>query len=74
MTRLRTYLTDQKLWSEDEEKAWAEECGKRIDVEINAYLETPVQPVEAMFDYLYADMPPDVQAHRAAVLAAEGRS
>ncbi|MDQ3510391.1 MAG: pyruvate dehydrogenase (acetyl-transferring) E1 component subunit alpha [Pseudomonadota bacterium] len=74
MTRLRTYLTDQKLWSADEEKDWAEECGKRIDVEINAYLETPVQPVEAMFDYLYADMPPDVQAHRAAALAAEGRS
>lgn len=74
MTRLRTYLTANKLWSEDEEKAWAEECGKRVDVEINAYLETPVQPVEAMFDYLYADMPPDVQAHRAAVLAAEGRA
>jgi len=72
--RLRTYLTAHKLWSQDEEKAWAEECGKRIDVEINAYLETPVQPVEAMFDYLYADMPPDVQAHRAAVLAAEGRA
>jgi pyruvate dehydrogenase E1 component alpha subunit len=72
--RLRNYLTAQKVWSEAEEKAWAEECGKRVDVEINAYLETPVQPVEAMFDYLYADMPPDVQAHRAAVLAAEGRS
>jgi len=72
--RLRTYLTAHKLWSEDEEKAWAEECGKRVDIEINAYLETPVQPVEAMFDFLYADMPPDVQAHRAAVLAAEGRA
>jgi len=72
--RLRTYLTAQKLWSEDEEKAWAEDCGKRVDVEINAYLETPVQPVEAMFDHLYADMPPDVAAHRAAALALEGRA
>ncbi len=73
ITRLRTYLTAQGVWSEDEEKAWAEECGKRVDVEINAYLETPVQPVEAMFDYLYADMPPDVAAQRAYVLAQEGR-
>ena len=72
--RLRTYLTAHKLWSEKEEKAWAEECGKRVDVEINAYLETPVQPVEAMFDFLYADMPPDVRAHRDAVIALEKRA
>lgn len=71
--RLRTYLTTKGVWDEDQEKAWAEECASRVDVEINAYLETPVQPVEAMFDYLYADMPADVQAHRAAVLAQEGR-
>ncbi len=71
--RLRTYLTAQGVWDDAQEKAWAEECAKKVDVEINAYLETPVQPVEAMFDYLYADMPADVQAHRAAVLAQEGR-
>src|SRR5688572_8541127 len=72
--RLRTYLTAMGVWNDAEEKSWAEECGKRVDEEINAYLNTPVQPVEAMFDYLYADMPPDVQAHRAAALALEGRS
>jgi pyruvate dehydrogenase E1 component alpha subunit len=73
MTRLRTFLTAQKLWSDADEQTWIEECGKRVDVEINAYLETPVQPVEAMFDYLYADMPADVQAQRAFALAQEGR-
>ncbi len=62
--RLRKYLTDLKLWDEDQEKAWLEECGKVVDTEINAYLETPVQPVEAMFDYLYGDMPADVLAQR----------
>ena len=72
--RLRTYLTAQGVWNEELEKAWAEECGAKVDVEINAYLETPVQPVEAMFDYLYADMPPDVRAHRDAALALEGRA
>ncbi|MBF6024971.1 pyruvate dehydrogenase (acetyl-transferring) E1 component subunit alpha [Lysobacter niastensis] len=71
--RLRNYLTAQGVWSEAEEKAWAEECGKVVDVEINAYLETPVQPVEAMFDYLYADPPPDLLAQRAFALAQEGR-
>ena len=72
--RLRKFLVDQKLWDEAQEKAWVEECGKQVDVEINAYLETPVQPVEAMFDYLYADMPADVMAQRDAAIAQEKRA
>lgn len=71
--RLRTYLTAQGVWNEDMEKAWADECAAKVDVEINAYLETPVQPVEAMFDHLYADMPVDLQQQRAQALAREGR-
>ena len=74
MTRLRTYLTAQKLWDEDQEKAWIADCTQRIDVEINAYLELKVQPVEAMFDYLYADPPPDLLEQRAKAIAAEGRA
>jgi pyruvate dehydrogenase E1 component alpha subunit len=69
MLRLRKYLTAQKLWDEDQEKAWAEECAKAIDIELNAYLETPVQPVEAMFDYLYGDPPPDLLEQRATAMA-----
>ncbi len=72
--RLRKFLTDQNLWDDAQEKAWIEECGKLVDVEINAYLETPVQPVEAMFDYLYGDMPADVLAQREQAIAAEKRA
>jgi pyruvate dehydrogenase E1 component alpha subunit len=74
LLRLRTYLTDAGVWSEAEEAAWIEECGQRVDVEINAYLETPVQPVEAMFDHLYADMPADLQAQRQQAIEREGRA
>ena len=73
MTRLRTWLTAQGAWSEADEAAWKEECGARVDEEVNAYLNTPVQPVEAMFDYLYADPPPELLQQRAAAIAAEGR-
>ena len=45
-----------------------------MDVEINAYLETPVQPVEAMFDYLYAELPEELRAQRAEAIALEGRA
>jgi pyruvate dehydrogenase E1 component alpha subunit len=69
--RLRKFLTDAGLWDEAQEQAWIAECGQRVDEEINAYLQTPVQPVEAMFDYLYADMPPDLLAQRAAAIALE---
>jgi pyruvate dehydrogenase E1 component alpha subunit len=71
--RLRSWLTRQKLWDETQEKAWSEDCAKRVDVEINAYLETRTQPVEAMFDYLYAELPADLAGQRADALKWEGR-
>lgn len=74
MTRLRAWLTAEKVWDEAQEKAWIEECGRLVDIEINAYLETAVQPVEAMFDYLYADPPPDLLEQRAAAIALEKRA
>ena len=73
ITRLRTFLINEKCWSEAEETAWKEECGRLVDIEVNAYLETKVQPVEAMFDYLYGDMPADVLAQRADAIAWEKR-
>lgn len=71
--RLRSYLIREKLWSDAEETAWKEECNRLSDIEVNAYLETKVQPVEAMFDYLYAELPHDVAAQRAEALAWEKR-
>ena len=73
MTRLRTYLTNAKLWDEAQEKTWAEECGKKVDIEIDAYLNTKTQPVEAMFDYLYAELPADLAAQRADAISWEKR-
>ena len=61
------------MWDEAQEKVWAEECGKRVDAEINAYLESKVQPVEAMFDYLYADPPAELLAQREDAIAREQR-
>ena len=73
MLRLRKYLTAAGVWSEEEETAWVAECGTRVDEEVNLYLNTPVQPVEAMFDFLYADPPPDLLAQRAQAIALEKR-
>jgi 2-oxoisovalerate dehydrogenase E1 component alpha subunit len=72
-SRLRTFLISEGMWSEKEEAAWKEECNALSDIEVNAYLETKVQPVEAMFDHLYGDMPHDVAEQRADALKWEGR-
>ena len=73
LLRLRTWLTAQGAWSEADEAAWLEECRARVDAEVDAYLATPAQPVEAMFDHLYADPPPELLAQRAAAVALEAR-
>ncbi|KAF1686690.1 pyruvate dehydrogenase (acetyl-transferring) E1 component subunit alpha [Pseudoxanthomonas broegbernensis] len=71
IARLRAWLTTQGAWSAEEEAAWKAECERLIGIEVDAYLATPSQPVEAMFDHLYADPPPDVLAQRAAAIALE---
>ena len=71
--RLRKFLTDEGVWSEKLEAEWKEECNRLSDIEVNAYLETKTQPVEAMFDFLYGDMPHDVAEQRADALKWEGR-
>jgi pyruvate dehydrogenase E1 component alpha subunit len=71
--RLRKFLTAEGVWNEQMEAEWKEECNRLSDIEVNAYLETKAQPVEAMFDYLYGEMPHDVAAQRAEALAWEKR-
>ncbi len=66
--RLRAWLSAEGMWSEAEETAWLAECNARVDEEINAYLATAAQPSEAIFDFVYADMPPDLVLQRAALL------
>jgi pyruvate dehydrogenase E1 component alpha subunit len=71
--RLRKFLTDEGVWDEKQESAWKEECNRLTDIEVNAYLETKTQPVEAMFDFMFAELPHDLAAQRAEALAWEKR-
>jgi 2-oxoisovalerate dehydrogenase E1 component alpha subunit len=73
VSRLRNWLSAQKLWDASQEQAWAQQCARDIDAEVDAYLNTPVQPVEAMFDHLYSELPPELLAQRATAIALEQR-
>ena len=71
LPRLRRYLEAEKLWSKAREDEWQAECAAAVDAEVNAYLETRAQPVSAMFDYVFAELPHDLAEQRAQALAAE---
>ena len=74
LKRLRKYLEALGHWDEAKEQAWKEQCGREVDLEVNAYLETRSQPIEAIFDYLYAELPHDLREQRAQAIALEGRT
>lgn len=74
VARLKTYLAGIGAWSKDDEHGLIEDCNSKIDAAVEAYEAIPPQPAEAMFDYLYAELPADLVAQREAVIAAAGRN
>ncbi|MGH8151732.1 MAG: pyruvate dehydrogenase (acetyl-transferring) E1 component subunit alpha [Rhodanobacteraceae bacterium] len=71
--RLRTWLEAKKAWNKKKEDALQHECDEWMDNEVNAYLETGAQPVSAIFDYTFAELPPDLMKQRAEAIALEQR-
>lgn len=65
LRRLRAWLVAQGWWDEEQERAWLTQCRQYVDAEVEAYLSTPRQPIRSMFEYVYAEMPADLQAQLA---------
>ncbi|MDT8449981.1 MAG: pyruvate dehydrogenase (acetyl-transferring) E1 component subunit alpha [Wenzhouxiangellaceae bacterium] len=60
LLRLRNYLTDQGFWDEVKEEELLAECAERVQTAVDEYLnriENDPQPIEAMFEYMYKEMP-----------------
>ena len=55
--RMRQFLTSRGLWSDATEEQLRQECAAQIDTAVRQYLATPRQSSDAMFDYLYAQLP-----------------
>jgi len=73
LTRLRLYLTARGHWSRDEEEALKAECAKEVGAAAALYLADEAQPVTAMFDYLYAELPSELIAQRMEAVAEADR-
>ncbi len=71
--RLRNYLAATGAWDKTREEVLLRECNTQVQEAAQAYLDTPLPPVEQMFDHLYASLPAGYTAQRAAVLATAGK-
>ncbi len=55
--RLQRYLEKRGIWTEQQQEALQVECAAEVDATVKEYLNLPPQPLESMFDYLYASLP-----------------
>lgn len=71
VARLRAWLLAQGAWSRADEEHALADAAASVDRAIAAYLATPPQPVTAMFDYMFAELPASLRAQRALAVATE---
>ena len=68
IARLRRYLIDQGAWDDEREQALLDECSTTVQQAADDYLEMVTkdpQPVSAIFDHMYAELPHDLVEQRA---------
>lgn len=58
--RLRLYMERLACWDETQEARLTEECQAQVDAAVQEYFATSAEPVSAMFDYQYQDLPHDL--------------
>jgi 2-oxoisovalerate dehydrogenase E1 component alpha subunit len=64
LIRIRRYLMETGAWSEADDEALKEDCATQVDAAVATYLDTPVQPVESIFDSMFAELPESMQEQR----------
>jgi 2-oxoisovalerate dehydrogenase E1 component alpha subunit len=68
ISRLRNYLVAQGMWGKSDEEQLLAEITLTIERAANAYLATPPQGPEAIFDFTYEKLPNDLAEQRGAAL------
>jgi pyruvate dehydrogenase E1 component alpha subunit len=67
IARLKEYLLQTGSLSEERDRGIHSACEEAIEKEVARYLDMPPQPPQSMFDHLYAVLPEQLVAQRAAV-------
>ena len=66
--RISAYLIQTGLWDPERDSQLQADCERRVSEAVTDYLATPVQSVESLFDFLYAELPTALAAQRASAL------
>jgi pyruvate dehydrogenase E1 component alpha subunit len=65
LIRVRRYLLEAGAWNDAREAALLADCAHRVDAAVGAYLRGPKPTTDAMFDHMFAVLPPHLAAQRA---------
>jgi pyruvate dehydrogenase E1 component alpha subunit len=71
VSRLRAYLSRTAGWSKHDEETLVRECAELVDVAAREAISAEKEPVGAIFDFQFAELPFGLRSQRAATLAAE---
>lgn len=66
--RLRYYLTNNKYWDDERQAALQTECASLVNQAVEEYQQIKKQPLSAIFDYHYANLPQSLAEQRQAAL------
>ena len=64
LARTRNFLQARALWNDADEQALKVACSEEVEAAVKQYLATPKQSTDAMFDFLYAQLTPELRAQR----------
>ncbi|MBL4828910.1 MAG: pyruvate dehydrogenase (acetyl-transferring) E1 component subunit alpha [Aliivibrio sp.] len=64
ISRLKSYLTKQKIWTDQQDEQWHQQCKEEVEKAVARYLSIPVQAPETSFDYLYEVLPTELRQQR----------
>jgi 2-oxoisovalerate dehydrogenase E1 component alpha subunit len=66
LIRIREYLVKAGAWNDAKEKSLLQDCARQVDAAVNEYLRSVKPSTDAMFDHLFAVLPPHLDEQRAA--------
>ncbi|MCW8882148.1 MAG: pyruvate dehydrogenase (acetyl-transferring) E1 component subunit alpha [Sedimenticola sp.] len=69
--RLKRFMTQRDIWSDEQDEQMLTECKAEIEQEVKQYLESEPQAPESMFDSLYAELPGELARQRQSLLGKE---
>lgn len=74
IARFKHYLTENKIWTTQEEEQLVIECSQKVEEAVEEYLNKKPQPVSSIFDYHYAELPEYLVEQRAIAMEEAGHA